>query len=245
MPGPPARPRPRPAPQTAPVRPYAVEESTRSRVLSQSASSYTYAVRTGANNSSVMNGEWGSVDLQDGRVDEPALGVVGVAADDDDALGPGLGERLRVLGVLLTIDHGADVGLGFGRVAHDDAVGQLDEPFAQCRPQAPGRIETRGCRALLALELVGTAHAGDGEGVEVRRGVGEDEVLPAGLADNAGIVAIGADVLPDSAPDVLEGAGRAGEVNGGQVAVVESHGADLGTAAVDDVDDAVRQAGLA
>ena len=49
--------------------------------------------------------------------------------------------------------------------------------------------------------------------VGVGGGVGDDEVLAAGLADDAGVGAVAGDVLADGAPQVLERRGGPGEVD--------------------------------
>ena len=66
-------------------------------------------------------------DLEHRRVDEPAGGVVGAAADDDQPFGTGPRERLGVLGELGRVDHGADerLRLGSGRRPRPGSVSSI------------------------------------------------------------------------------------------------------------------------
>src|SRR3954469_4999686 len=183
-------------------------------------------------------------DLQDGRLDEPPCGVVGGPPDQDEALCPRLSQRALVLGELPGVDNGAYVSVRFRRVADDEAPSEVDQPIPQRRPQAAGRVQTCGGSALLPLVLVGAPHARRRECVQVRRTVREHEPLAAGLADYSRIVAVSAHVRADRAPDVLEGARRAGEGDRGEVPVRQGHAADLRPVAVDEVDHAVGQSCL-
>ncbi len=72
----------------------------------------------------------------------------------------------------------------------------------------------------------------------------DDEVLAAGLADDARVVAVARDVLADRLPHPVEDGGRAGEVDAGEVSARERRIADGGAGAVDEVDHARRQARL-
>ena len=72
--------------------------------------------------------------------------------------------------------------------------------------------------------------------------VGDDEVLAAGLPDQARVRAVGGDVLPHGAPQVLEHLRRAGEVDAREVAGGEDDLADDDAVAGQQVDDAVGQA---
>ncbi len=97
----------------------------------------------------------------------------------------------------------------------------------------------------MPLVLEGAAHQRDGEGLEVGAGVGEDEVLSAGLADEARVGAVARDVLADAAPHRLEHARRAGEVHAREIGVVEAGVGDGLGRAHDQVDDAVGEARFA
>ena len=74
--------------------------------------------------------------------------------------------------------------------------------------------------------------------------MGDDEVLAAGLADDPRIVAVAAHVLGDRLPHAVEDAGRAREVDPGEVRARERRVADLGAGAVEEVDHAVGKPGF-
>src|SRR6202008_730904 len=88
-----------------------------------------------------------------------------------------------------------------------------------------------------------TPDDGGGERVDVRGRVRDDEVLAAGLADYARVVAVGAggDVRADLLPHPVEHTGRAREVDAREVAVRKRRIADLRAVAVDEVDHARRE----
>ena len=71
-----------------------------------------------------------------------------------------------------------------------------------------------------------------------------DEVLAAGLADNLRVGLVDIDILADGFPEALEGAGTSGEVNTCEVLVGESHLADEGPAAGQEIHHAVGQTGF-
>ena len=112
-----------------------------------------------------------------------------------------------------------------GDVAHRERVGLGGELVAQPRPDAARHVGARGGRALLPLVLERAADEGRPQHVEVGARVGDDEVLAAGLADDARVGAVAVDVLADLAPELVEHRGRAGEVDAGEVGVGER---DLG-----------------
>ncbi len=72
----------------------------------------------------------------------------------------------------------------------------------------------------------------------------DDEVLAAGLADDARVVAVAADIAPDRRPDAVEDPRRACEVHSGEIGAREGSVADRGARAGQHVDHAVRQARL-
>ena len=80
-------------------------------------------------------------DLENRRVNEPAGGVVGMAADDDKVFGTGSGERLGMYAELGCVDHRADVRVRLGRVADHDLLGEFDEPVFERRPQAARDVQ--------------------------------------------------------------------------------------------------------
>src|SRR5690606_11469809 len=103
-----------------------------------------------------------------------------------------------------------------------------------------------GRRALLSLELETATDDGGGDRVQIALGrrVDEDEVLAAGLADEARVLLVVLDVLADAAPERLEGAGGAGEVDAAQVGAGQCGVADGWTISWKEVDDAIRDSGL-
>src|SRR5207302_9027444 len=110
------------------------------------------------------------------------------------------------------------------------------EALAHLRPDALRRVDPRGRGALLALVLEGTANDRGHERVDVGARMGDDEVLAARLPDDARIVAVALDVLADRLPHPLEDAGRAGEVDSGELLARERDVPDDRTGAVDEVD---------
>ena len=74
--------------------------------------------------------------------------------------------------------------------------------------------------------------------------VGQDEVLAAGLADDARVVPVARQVLADLAPQPLEDRGGAGEVQPRELRVAQRHVGHLAAVAGDQVDDAGRHPGL-
>src|SRR5919112_620612 len=85
-------------------------------------------------------------------------------------------------------------------------------PRAERRPEVRRRVHSRRGRALLALVLERSANDRGRNGVDVRGRVRDDEVLAAGLADDARVVVVRRirDVLPDRPPHPVEDTGRAG-----------------------------------
>src|SRR5205807_8144353 len=95
--------------------------------------------------------------------------------------------------------------------------------------------------ALLPLVLERPANERRAQRVGVGGLVRDDEVLAAGLADEARIRAVVADVLAHSAPHALEHLGRAGEVDARELLVPEDALGELSSTAAHHVDDAGRQ----
>lgn len=208
-----------------------------------------------------MHGEHGAEDLLveeavagrgglvDGRLDVEADAVVVGAAGDELERGVG------VAGV----DDGFD--LVEGRAVDDRAherlqvlVGAADGDFADAGLEQReellrarlGHVHARGGGALLALVLEGAADGVVDGGRDVGAAVEQVEVLAAGLADDAGELAVGllADALADAGVDGAEDVGRADEVEAGEVLVREHDVGDLVGVAGDELDDVRRQARL-
>jgi hypothetical protein len=140
-----------------------------------------------------------------------------------------LGGRLRavdrrlVLGERALVDHRADEVRQVGDVAHGERVDLGRElVLAAGVPDRARDVRAGGGRALLALVLEGAAVSAVFSTVRVGARVRDDEVLAAGLADQPRVGAVLLDVRADRLPQVLEGRGRAGEVDAGQVAVVSA-----------------------
>ena len=119
-----------------------------------------------------------------------------------------------------------------------------DEVLAHLAPDRLRDVGARRGRALLALVLERAADQRRAQHVGVGRRVRDDEVLAAGLADDARVGAVRRDVLADRAPQVLERRGRAGEVDAGQVRVHQRDVGDRGAMPGEHVDDAGRHPGL-
>ena len=183
--------------------------------------------------------------LQDGGLDEEALAVVGRTAGQ---------HRQGRVGGSPAHEGGepvegtpVDDGPAEVRQVGDVAVGEGTDPVgkgvAQARlPERARHIGPRRRAALLPLVLESSSYEGDLEGGDVSRRVGEDEVLTAGLTHQAGVGPVAADVGSDLPPQVLEGRGRAGEVDAGEVGVLQRDGRRRAEAG-DQVDDSGWHAG--
>src|SRR5699024_5627470 len=124
--------------------------------------------------------------------------------------------------------------------AHGDAVYLGRELLLEAVVPDRGRDVRAGRRgALLALVLEGAARQRGLEDGAVGARVGDDEVLAAGLADEARVGAVLLDVGADRLPQVLEGLGGTGEVDAREVAVVQRDVGDGDAVAGDEVDDAL------
>ena len=144
------------------------------------------------------------------------------------------------------VDHGAHEVLEVGGVAHTNGRDVGDELLLDLGPDVRRDVEARCRGALLPLVLEGAAHDGGCDGLGVGGRVREDEVLPAGLADETWIAAVapGRDGLPDGLPHAVEDRGRTGEVDPREVRAGEGSAPDRRARAVDEVDDAVGKPGL-
>ncbi len=95
---------------------------------------------------------------------------------------------------------------------HADLRHLGEEFLLHLRPQRAWDIGPGRRRALLALVLEGAPHQRRDQRGDVGGGMGKDEVLPTGLADDAGVGAVASDVLADGPPHGLEDRRGAGEV---------------------------------
>ena len=142
------------------------------------------------------------------------------------------------------VDNGVDEGAEVAHVAHLDFFQHAANNLLDLGPHGGGHVCAAGCRAFLALELEGATDDGGSHLVGVGTFVDHDEVLAPGLADNLRIALILVDILADGFPEPLEGGGGTCEVDTGEVLVGESHLADEGTAAGEEVDHTVGKTGL-
>ena len=160
-----------------------------------------------------------------------------------------LGVLLRIVQVAadlregLLIDHRAHEVAEVADVAHPDFLHHGHHAVADVCPSRPGHIHAAGRRALLALVFEGAAHRGHRHLLRIGRGVHDDEVLAAGFADEARIVAVTRDVVAHSPPHALEDGRAASEMNAPERRGVEQRIRDLHGIARHEVDDTRRQAG--
>ncbi len=160
--------------------------------------------------------------VQDSGTDEKALAVVGGAAgqDLDRRRVPGPLQCGAVLGERPCIDDRAHEQRQVRRhVAHGQRLNLGEEVVLGPVPERLRQVRAGGGRALLALVLERAADERGGYRGRVRARVHEHEVLAAGLAHHARVVPVPGDVLAHGPPQVLEGRGRPGEVDAGQVGV--------------------------
>ncbi len=150
--------------------------------------------------------------------------------------------RDAVVGV--TVDHRTHEVGEVGGIAHRQLADLGDELLLDPRPQRARDVGPRGRGAFLTLELERAADQRGDQRLHVGRLVGEDEVLAAGLADDARVVLVAVDVVADRLPHALEHLGGAGEVDAGQVGAGQHRVADRASRAGDHVDHAGRQPGL-
>ena len=85
----------------------------------------------------------------------------------------------------LLVDHRAHEVAEVAHVAHADLADHRDDAVAHVGPDRPRDVDAARRRALLALVLEAAAHDRHGERLRVGRGVRDDEVLAARLADDA------------------------------------------------------------
>ncbi len=157
-----------------------------------------------------------------------------------------LGELL-VAGDLLVgllVDDRPEEALRITDVTDHDVLELGADPVAHLREERLRQVEARRRRALLALVLVAAADDGRGELGRIGARVGDDEVLAAGLADDARVRSVAVQVARDALPEGLEGPGRASEVDARQVLAGEARLALRRPVAGDELDDTVGQTGF-
>ena len=180
-----------------------------------------------------------------GSTNQPVSGAHG-APGEDAVSGQFLG---RVDGGLQApqralVDDRAQERLVPGRVADHEPADGVGERALQVLPQAARDVGAGRGRALLALVLERAPGERDEQRLRVGRGVRDDGVLAAGLADDPRVAAVVADVAADLRPQVAEHGGRPGEVQTGELLVGHGLRGDVRTGAVHLVDHAGRHACL-
>ena len=184
--------------------------------------------------------------FDDGGLHEVADGLVPLAAHND------LGVRglLRILQITVDViprrlvDNRVDEAGMVAHIAHLHLAGIFLHNLQNCRPQTLGYIHTRCRRALLALELERAAECRGCHSLHIGRRMHEDEVLAAGLAHEARIAHVLAQILACLPPEAVERARAAGEMNAGEPLAGRCHLADERAAARQEIDHAVRKTGL-
>jgi hypothetical protein len=108
------------------------------------------------------------------------------------------------LGERSVVDNGTEEVVEVGDVTHRQRVDLADEVLTHPGPQRARHVRAGSRRALLALVLKGAPHQGDPQDVDVGGGMGHDEVLPAGLPDQARVRPVGTQVPRDRVPQMAE-----------------------------------------
>ena len=169
-------------------------------------------------------------------LDEPALGIVAAATGEDLQRVDGA-QDLRQPVVGAAVDDRPAERRQVLDVAERDGAGGVGQRVTDAGgPQRRRHERPRRGRALLPLVLEPAADQRGDQGVRVGAGVGDDEVLAAGLADEPRIGAVAVQVARDRLPQVPERRRRAGEVHPGQVGRGEGDLGDRGPVAGDHVD---------
>ncbi len=181
-----------------------------------------------------------------GRLDEPTRAVVPRPTGHDLAAvvvrstlnGAGDGRE----GLL--VDDGAHVHAGLADVADHDPVHLCHVGVLDGRPDRGRHVRTGSRGALLALEFKGAPEQCDHQGILVAIGVSEDEILPAGFPNDAGIRAVGRNTLSDFAPQLAEDTGAAGKVDASKVWRSEARVTDHRSRTRKEIDHTRRQTGV-
>ena len=168
------------------------------------------------------------LDLNQGGVDEIAVGIVALTAEQD------LDFRIafRLFDVLLdlvecfAVDHRAHEIPKIGGIADLHIRQQAEHTLAQLGPERFRHIGTGCGAALLTLVLKRTAHDSRSQRVHVRAWVRENEVLPAGLADEPRIVCVAGEIRGHLLPQRLKDFGRSGKMDSPELPVGQQSLAD-------------------
>ena len=184
--------------------------------------------------------------LDDGRFHEPSHRLVALAAHHHLGIVGSQGEVDVALALVEAglVDDGVHEVHRVAHVAHLDFCGHALHVLQHRGPQALRNVHTAGSRALLALELEGATEGSRSHRLGVGRGMHEDEVLATRLAHQSRVAHVAVEVGASLAPEALEGCRGTREVNTGEVLALGAYLADEGTAARQEVHDAVGQAGF-
>ena len=161
-------------------------------------------------------------------LDEVAGRIITPAADEDLHVRAAAGEldvpadiRERAF-----VDHGAHEVSEISHVPHLQLGNFVQHALLHIGPEGIGNVSARRGGALLALVFERSSDHGRGQGGGVGAAVGEDKVLAAGLADDAWVTHVLADIRPDRQPDGGEHVRAAGEVDAAEVGVIQRRGRD-------------------
>ncbi|KAH3664976.1 hypothetical protein OGATHE_003791 [Ogataea polymorpha] len=158
--------------------------------------------------------------------DKVALGRVGKAAAQQLELGVVLDgvDRRAQLVERVFVDHRAHElvqAVGGRGVGGHDLVGMFHELFFELWPDLSVYIQTRGCRAFLALVLECAANRRQNSVAHIGRLIHQMEVLATCLSDNpweVSVFALGG-VVGDFSPNVAKNLRRAGEMQSVEIFV--------------------------
>jgi len=124
-----------------------------------------------------------------------------------------------------------------GHLAHGDGGDLRGQAVEEVAGHRAGHVDPRRGRALLALILVGAPDRGCDGRLGIGGRVEEDEVLAAGLADDAGVVPVDVELVAHLAPEGLEDGRGAREMQAGEFGPGEHRLADGAAGAGQEVDD--------
>ena len=111
------------------------------------------------------------------------------------------------------VDNGVDEVAWIHHVTHLNLGCHSLHVVENASPQALGDVHARCCRALLALELIGSAEGSSGNSLRIGTGVNKDEVLTTSLTHEAWIRDVLVNIHASLFPQRLEGCSATGEVD--------------------------------